>query len=38
MFNISEEQRMNVKFLVTLEKSATEIINLLKEVYGTYFL
>jgi len=34
MFSVNVEQRVNVKFCVKLEKSATETYNLLKKVYG----
>jgi hypothetical protein len=34
MLSLELEQRVNVKFLAKLEKSATETYNLLIEVYG----
>lgn len=34
MLSVLKEQRINVKFLVKLEKSATETHSLLKQVYG----
>jgi hypothetical protein len=34
MLSLEVEQRVNVKFLAKLEKSATETYNLLIEVYG----
>jgi hypothetical protein len=34
MLSVKGEQRVNVKFLVKLGKSATETYNLLMEVYG----
>jgi hypothetical protein len=34
MISVKEEQRVNVKFIAKLGKSATETYNLLTEVYG----
>ena len=34
MLSTKVEQRFNIKFLIKLEKSATETYNLLTEVYG----